>query len=416
MTIISITDLKPGMVLAQAVTSPQGRLLLHADTSLEPRHLTICKIWGVLEADVRNVDAEDVEALALQKLEKTAPEAVLRARRLMDKRFALARDSSPVMRELERQAVIQAARSASAVAFPCAWPLTPPANEAPPSPQTLIARVGDLATLPDICRRILEAVNNPRSSAAFVADIISKDVGLAAKLLKLANSSFYRRESKVDTLTRAVAMVGSSQIANLTLGVSLIHMFKDIPPQFLNMRLFWRHSLHCAVWSQLLAGHLRLPCEERCFLAGMLHDVGRLALLRHLPERYGEVLRRSGPETAPAHCVEERLLGYDHARLGGLLLEKWRIPEALAMSVHGHHAPGAHGLQTECCLVHLADIIAHALQQETGGPLDLVPPLDAAAWEALDANKNAIPALVPQANHQLREILRIFFNDHDQAK
>lgn len=403
---ISTADLQTGMVLADDLRSPQGRLLLPCGTALNDRHLTICKIWGVVEADIENVAPEDVEKQALEELD---PERLAQAKRIILQRFARAGWEHPFLRELARQGMLLAAqRSCDQQASEAPELREAPAVAAPSADEILSDQI-ELASLPDIFHRIVEAVNNPRSSATFVADVISKDVGLSAKLLRIVNSPFFGLGQKVDTLSRAVALVGSNQLTSLAMGVSVISLFKDIPPEFMDMEIFWRHSVGCGVWARLLAGHLRLENEERWFLSGMMHDLGQLVMLKNAPAVSCSVLARISPENGVTYEVEQQLIGYDHAYLGGKLLESWNFPDELVRAVSGHHEPERQNMDQGACLVHLADIITHALQDEVGGPMDLASPLNERALETLGLNKNAIAPLIPQARHQLHEIVQTFF-------
>lgn len=411
MATINVADLQSGMVLEEDLKSPQGRLLLPAGTVLTERHLSICKIWGVIEAQVAGVDSEEVEERTLDGLDS---ERLAASRKLMARRFAHADMKHPMLRELARQAVKLTAQRYDSLRLPLemADKENCSQQEKPPRLRDLVDGQGELASLPAIFNHIIDAINSPRTSAAYVADVISKDVGLSAKLLKLVNSPLYGMQ-RVDTLSRAVTIIGSNHLTNLALGISVITQFQDIPTGLINMERFWHHSVLTGVWAKLLAGQLRFPGEERCFVSGLLHDAGRLLMLRGAPGCYCSLLRLAGPKTNVLYELERESFGYDHAQVGGALLDTWRFPEELVQAVRGHHAPMAgHSTLTEACIVHVADITAHCLQDEVGGPLDLVPPLAADAWESLGLNKNAFAPLIPHAEHQLSEIMRIFFN-HD---
>ena len=147
-----------------------------------------------------------------------------------------------------------------------------------------------LTSLPDVFVRVNEVLGDPLSTSQEAAEAIGMDTGLSAKLLRLVNSAFYGFPVKVDTLSRAVTIVGSRQLTTLALGLSVLAMFKDLPGDLVDMRSFWKHSIGCGVIASSLAEPGIGGEVERLFVAGLLHDVGRLVLYRSLPRHLALVL------------------------------------------------------------------------------------------------------------------------------
>jgi putative nucleotidyltransferase with HDIG domain len=269
-----------------------------------------------------------------------------------------------------------------------------------------------LTSLPDVFVRISEVLNDPNSTAKEAADSIGKDLGLSAKLLKLVNSAFYGFPVKVDTLSRAVTIVGSRQLTTLALGLSVLSVFKDLPEGLVEMRSFWKHSVGCGVIASTLGGPEAAVDVERLFVAGLLHDVGRLVLYRSLPRHAAHVLAQARAEGQLLRVVERRSFGYDHATLGGMLLRKWRFPESLERAVRHHHGGPAHMGLPMPALVHAADAIANGLGLGSSGEV-YVPPLSPAAWTTLGLSPDRLAEVVAVADTQVEDIIQAFLPDEE---
>ena len=412
---IHVVDLKPGMVLASDLKTRQGRLLLPKGRVLAEQHIKTCKTWGVTEVDVVGI-TQDVAAV--ESLARIDPSLVEACKRRIKQRFRDNALTHPAMRELARQFVLRAARRDLREA-PEAETTAPPAADLPLLPSgpppgeggidAILASEPSLTSLPDIYARIVEAIKCPRSSAAYIADVISKDVSLAAKLLRLVNSPFYGFPQKIDTLSRAVAIVGSNHLSNLALGISVVSLFSDIPSGVIDMRSFWRHSVACGTAARLLAGQVNGKNEERFFVAGLLHDIGRLVMIKHSPGHYLAMLRRMDANNEPISNAERAVWGFSHEELAGALLRQWRFPAVLETSIRLHHDPVVPGALLEPAFVHLADIISHAMGY--AGGREFVPPLAQGAWEAVNLPVSALSVIILQLDHQLDEILNIFFSE-----
>lgn len=412
---INIDDLLPGMTLASDLYGPNGRFLLPQGTVLSERHLRVSKMWGVSEADIDGLQAEQASAVQERRF---SPEVLELARQIAEERFQRCDDSQEMIRELKRLCVLASARRLAAGqnvplgrAGEALVPPDPPPR-LPCRPQDILCADVQLASLPDIFVRINEVLNNPRSSVAHVADAIGKDQSLSAKLLKLVNSPFYGFASRIETLTRAVTIIGSRQLTMLALGISVISHFKDIPQTLLDMRAFWSHSIACGIVAKLLATHLSPSSEERCFVAGLLHDIGRLVIFKNAPEVGRLIVASAWQANLDMQEAEQVLLGFDHARIGGLLTLGWRLPPALERAVRYHHNPSRGEEGREAALVNAADAIAHALLYGSGGAA-LAPPVDAQTWSGLGLTKGVLAQVAVQVERQVEEVFKLFIMEEE---
>ena len=130
-------------------------------------------------------------------------------------------------------------------------------------PSSLVGEDTQLASLPNIFMEITDVLSDPRSSAINIANVISKDPSLSAKLLKIVNSAFYNFPSRIDTISRAVMIIGSKQLSALALGTSIIRIFQDIPSDLVNMKSFWEHSLACGIGARMIASYKNIHNTEQ---------------------------------------------------------------------------------------------------------------------------------------------------------
>lgn len=203
----------------------------------------------------------------------------------------------------------------------------------------LISEVNKLVSLPDIYYRLESALESPSSTIDDFAKLLSTDPDLCARLLRMANSAFYSFPAKIETIDRAISTIGMRQIRELVLVTSVIDMFYGVDLRYVNMRSFWEHSVAVGVLSRALARYARLGQNERFYIPGLLHDIGRLVLFLKLPTLMSEILQQSSDEARPLFELEQEHLGYCHADVGGRLLELWKIPQSIYEPVGYHHHP-----------------------------------------------------------------------------
>ena len=201
-----------------------------------------------------------------------------------------------------------------------------------------IERLGAPGTLPVVAEKINEAVARESCTPAMLADIIEKDTGLAARVLKLANSSFYGLSRQVDTILRAITVLGFNMVRDTALTVSVHRLFAGRQCGGLDVEGLWLHSLACAVAARVLAGARHAEDAQQAFLGGVLHDIGALLMVRMFPEETRALsAARYRPEELLA--AERSALGTTHPELGAIACEHWRFPAPLVEVIRRHHQP-----------------------------------------------------------------------------
>ena len=279
------------------------------------------------------------------------------------------------------------------------------------TPLDVVRNVKAIASLPAVFERINMVANQPNSSLGDVAAIIARDVGLTARLLKLVNSAYFGFPSKIESITQACVVAGTRNIQQLALATSVVEVFKSIPPSLLNMQLFWRHSVGCAMVSRSLAQMSGLLDVDRYFVVGMLHDIGRLAMLQTMTDEAAAIIRKAYATGQLTHQVEKECLGFTHADVGEALLNVWGLPQVLGNLVSAHHAPaGCRSGLREAGVPHFANIVAHALELgESGNPF--VPPVEAGVWNSLGIEPSRLTQLVADLDNQFEDMAEILCGD-----
>ena len=264
-----------------------------------------------------------------------------------------------------------------------------------------------IASFPDVYFRLRDVLEKSGSSAKDVARVVSTDVALTAKILKLINSPLYGFADRIDSVSHAVSLLGVREVSNLALGISTINFFKDIPAELIDMRTFWKHSISVGIFAKLLAGRINGAATERLFTGGLLHDVGRLILFKKLPYASTQALIYSRENMVPLVDAETETFGYDHTDVGETLLTAWNFPPEMINLVKHHHSPSSAQDPMEPSVIQVADNLANAAEISSGGKF-VLPGITEGVWERLGIETSAIEPLMELYDQHIEEIFDSF--------
>jgi len=238
--------------------------------------------------------------------------------------------------------------------------------------QDRIKTIANLPTLPHIASRLMQIVNSPNTSADTVASLVSQDISLSAKVLRLANSAFYGIPKSINTLNNAVVILGFKIIQTMVLSLTVFDMFTrnsdDEAGVAFDRNDFWRHSLRCAVLGRLLAHRRRRSFAldpEEAFCAGLLHDVGKVVMEQYLNQDFHRALHHARLHGLSSFEAERDMLGYTHCDVASWLTGSWSLPDEIEQPLICHHEPEEATICADSVMIcHLADILSKVNEKD----------------------------------------------------
>jgi putative nucleotidyltransferase with HDIG domain len=241
-------------------------------------------------------------------------------------------------------------------------------------------RIAQLPALPRAAAEALAMLQDENSNADECARCIGTDQALTARVLRLANSAFYGVPGRVGSVNRAVQMLGKRTLRGALTTAALSGQFSVVKCEGFRFDGFWRHTIGTAIGAEQIA-RARALDDETAFTAGVLHDIGRLALAAHFPRQMAATLELSRAHDLPWLEAERFALGTDHATVGATIARHWHFPTAVQAAIAAHHLPQPEGAGASLAdVIHVADAIVHALDI-AGEPTEAVPEIDAQAWQ-----------------------------------
>jgi len=274
----------------------------------------------------------------------------------------------------------------------------------------IVEKVKDLPTLPTVYSALCDVIEDSSSTVEDVARVICLDQASVIRILRVANSAFFGFSGRIDSISRAILILGFNEVRNLVLASSVMNLFnkrhslRGFKPQD-----FWIHSVGVGLITRLfsqMAGFRRL---ENFFIAGILHDIGKIFFFEFMEEEYSRVLTLVNEKKCLIREAELEVLGMDHALIGSLVADQWKLPEPIRNALHYHHF-GTIGEQADLLVasVHLSDILARVLELGHPGD-DLIPQPSEAVWETLKLRPGMVTQMVPKLLKDFREMVGTVF-------
>jgi HD-like signal output (HDOD) protein len=276
-----------------------------------------------------------------------------------------------------------------------------------PSAQELVQSCTTVFTLPEIYFRVRDVVDDPDSTMEDLADVLKLDPAISARLLRIVNSPLYGFPKQIDTISRAVNIVGMQAINDLVTATTVGRTFSGMPIQLMDASMFWRKSVLCALLAEKIAKSCGIEGSERFFIEGLLRDIGHLVLYQTIPQRAQSALIEAGYLGTSLTEVEQSNIGCDFAEVGAELIRSWGMPMQIEQAVRRQLSPNDAGeFILHASIVHLAGIVADYEELEPSRRPAEVPfnPHAITATGFVPAN---LPRLLGDARAELQDTLAL---------
>lgn len=231
----------------------------------------------------------------------------------------------------------------------------------------IIQGVSKLISLPEVVIKLNELIESDSAGSEELGALVAHDPALSARLLKLVNSAMYQFPGQINTVSRALTMVGTDSLRSLAIASSVGASFKKIDPSVIDMNAFWTRSIYCGLVASKLARATGDRSAETAFVQGLLHDVGRLVLAMKMPDELHDMLEKAATQGCSLAVVEEAELGFNSAEISAALLQSWRLPEDIWAPIRYLHSPSEAGsYAVKASLLALAQMASLSYEHEDG--------------------------------------------------
>lgn len=254
--------------------------------------------------------------------------------------------------------------------------------------RTKIEEIKNIPTLPGVITKVTAMIHDPHVSTEKLGQVISKDQVLSARVLKLINSAFYGFPGRISSVSHAMVLLGFNVIKGMLISTSVFDMMHE------SMIELWQHSLGCATLSGITARKLGEPEAEEVFIAGLLHDIGKVIIKVSQPEDAKKIAQITENEGIFMREAEERVLGVDHAQIADWVAQKWNLPDNIGEPMTLHHAPlSSQKFSRRTAIVHLADILIQTVGFGNSGNT-FVPGLEPSVLDILEVDMGFIEGVL----------------------
>lgn|GEM_PF-373951 len=238
-----------------------------------------------------------------------------------------------------------------------------------------LSSIAQLIPLPTLVKDIIDASNDPATSASIMADLIKKDQSITARVLKIVNSAYYGFYRKIGNITHATVVLGFNEVKNIAIAACMMHAHPMSNKEKFSREAFWLHALSVGYITKRLSENLNNFNPDDAFVLGLLHDIGKVVLNQHFPLEFEKCLEVAVSDDTSLYQVEKEINMIDHAEIGATIAEQWKLPTYLVQAIHSHHElAGAGSYKMEASLIHLANYFAHYKNLgSSGNPVNVKP-------------------------------------------
>ncbi len=275
-----------------------------------------------------------------------------------------------------------------------------------------------LPTLPTVTSKILELVDNPKTSAGQLSSAIMQDQVLTAKILKMANSAFYGFPREISTVKLAIVVLGFEKVKEMGLSLSVLTLFRaDGSSKYFDISLFWQHAIAVGAATRVLARETCYRLAGEAFVAGLLHDLGKIILNQYLAKEFAEIQSLVHEKNHSLAEAERKILGVDHAEVGAWLAERWNLPLHLVEAIKFHEHPEFCPKHMELpLLVYLGNFLAHRANLGKSGSKEMgeIPAsIYELAYGAFGLTPESLLQYLPQVENEYAKANSIFSGTHE---
>lgn len=267
-----------------------------------------------------------------------------------------------------------------------------------------------LPTLPTVVSKMIQLVDNPKTSASSLARLIYTDQALTARILKLANSAYYGFPREISTVNMAIVVLGFNTVKEMGLSLSVFEAFKGGNDGIFDISRFWQHSIGCGSAARIIARRFRDEAAGEAFVTGLLHDIGKVILKQYMRAEFAEIIQTATLGVEQLDDIELRIAGATHAQIGSWLTEKWNLPRLITDAVGFHHSPWeAKNDPVMVAMVTVADYLCHLCRIGNSGRVNPVKP-DERTWNIFR------DASVPVEEADLAQLQTEFLLEFDKTE
>jgi len=265
----------------------------------------------------------------------------------------------------------------------------------------IVEKIRGLPTLPNILDKMNKIAGDPNASADQLGSIITDDPASTSRILRIVNSSFYGLQNRISNVSHAIVILGFNAVKSIVLSSTIFDMFAKAGKEAEFDRVeFWKHSIAAGGAAQVIARKMGVKQTEEFFIAGLLHDIGKVILDQYLNPVFIKILQTVKSRNSLFIDAEMALLGLSHARIGGWLFKKWGLANHIVAAVQYHHEPKLAGDNAKfAAVIHMADILARAIKLGSGGD-NKIPLADREAWRSLNIPHTEMESLLTEIGEE----------------